>query len=368
MLLDHSRTAAACAIACLAAAPANATTITVSPGPNDSQTIQNAVDAAEPGDTLVFRAGNYRLSGVTLKSGVAMQGAAGAVLYNTADQTPIFQLNPKDSHDISITGLRFIGTGKSSGHGSIELNGDSLTSENGANRIAITNCDFHNNGLSWLILKNSVISGNRVSNIGPIGAGIGGYYAQAVRITHNRLTNVYQGISMINSGPDQGADIVVSYNTGSGVSRMAIEIQGQNRENETTNLLVQGNHFINWANPTGKDTIAYSIVTTGTGTQVLDNYAKAGVRTGIGIEISGPGAIAKYNYIDGFAIGIIGYMERDNISYNNVINNSWEKDRFSTFNRTDEIVVGNTSDPDLPIPFSGATSAGTGTPTQAEGN
>jgi hypothetical protein len=346
--------ATACAILCLSAIPANATTRTVSPSGNDTAAVQKAINASAVGDVVQFNAGNYYLSGVTLKSGVSLQGLTGAVLYDTADAVPIFQLNPSDGHDISLTGLNFVGTGVDTSHGAVELIGDTFTSTNGSNHISVMNCTFKKNGLRWVILKNSVISGNTVSDIATQwGSALFGYYADSVTISHNTITNVFQPISMVNSGADQGANIVVSYNKASGISRMGIEIQGQGATNETTNLLVQGNHFTNWVNPVADgNTIAYSIVTTGTGTRVLDNYAQGKVSTGIGIELSGAAAAAKYNYIDGFAMGIIGYMTRDNISYNNVINNAWGASaQINTFGRTDEIVVGNTSDPNLPIPF-----------------
>jgi hypothetical protein len=346
--------ATACAIVCLAAIPANATTRTVSPSGNDTNAVQSAINASAPGDVIQFNPGNYYLSGVILKSGVSLQGVPGAVLYDTTNSVPIFQLNPSDGHDITLNGLSFVGTGVDLGHGAVELIGDNFTSANGSNHISVMNCSFQKNGLRWVVLKNSVIMGNTVSNIGTGGAGISGYYADGVSIIHNTLANVFQGISMVNSyGTDQGNNIVVSYNKGSGISRMGIEIQGQGGANETTNLLVQGNDFTNWVNPVADgNTIAYSIVTNGTGTRVLDNYAQGKVTTGIGVEISGPGAVAKHNYLDGYAMGIIGYMTADNISYNNVINNSWGAGaQISTFGRTDEILVGNTSSPNLPIPF-----------------
>jgi hypothetical protein len=353
MRFHRPGTAIAYAIVCLSAIPANATTRTVSASGNDTNAVQNAINASAPGDVLQLNAGNYYLSGVTLKSGVSLQGVSGAVLYNTADSVPIFQLNPSDGHDITLNGLSFVGTGRDPNHGVVELIGDNFTSANGANHISVMNCSFKNNGLRWVVLKNSAIYGNTVSNI-QAGAGIAGYYADGVSITHNTLTNVFQAISMVNSwGTDQGKNINVSYNKATGISRMGIEIQGQGGENETTNLLVQGNNFTNWINPVADgNSIAYSIVANGTGTRVLDNYAQGKVSKGIGVEISGPGAVAKYNYIDGFAMGIIGYMTRDEISYNNIINNAWgPPGQISTFGRTDEIVVGNTSNPNLPVPF-----------------
>ena len=137
---------------------------------------------------------------------------------------------------------------------------------------------------------------------------------------------------------------------------MGIEIQGQGGTNETSNLLVQGNHFTNWVNPVADgNTIAYSIVTTGTRTRVVGNYAQGNLPTGCGVELSGPGAAAVHNYIDGFSCSLIGYMSRDDMSYNNVINSNDGicGAAICTFGRTDEIVVGNTSNPNMPIPFGG---------------
>jgi hypothetical protein len=285
-----------------------------------------------------------------------MIGSSGAVLNDTADSVGVFEINSSDSHDITIQGLSFVGTGRDLTHGAVEFVGDTFTSLNGSVRIAVLNCSFQNNGIFYVILKESLITGNSFSNIAAPGSAIVGYYADGVTISHNTITNVYEPISLINSGQNQGRNITVSYNTASGISRMGIEIQGQGGTDETTNLLVQGNHFSNWINPVADgNTIAYSIVTTGTGTRVVSNYAQGNLPTGCGIELSGPGGAALHNYIDGFSCSLIGYMTRDDMSYNNVINSNDGicGAAICTFGRTDEIVVGNTSNPNMPIPFGG---------------
>ena len=354
MHLRYAKVATVCMLASFVSLPSNAMTRTVFPSVNDTAAVQRAINASSPGNIVQFSPGAYHLANVTLKSGVSMLGASGVVLNDTANGVGVFEINPSDSHDITIQGLSFVGAGRDVSHGAVELIGDTSTSADGAVRIAIVNCSFQNNGIFYVNLKESLITGNSFSNIKAPGSAIVGYYADEVTISHNTFTNIYEPISLINSGPNQGRNIIVSYNTGSGVSRMGIEIQGQGGTNETTNLLVQGNHFTNWVNPVSDgNTTAYSIVTTGTGTRVLNNYAQNVFQTGYGVELSGPGAAALHNYIDGFDCSLIGYMTRDDLSYNNVINAARgpAPASISTFGRTDEIVVGNNSNRNLPVPY-----------------
>lgn len=145
--------------------------------------------------------------------------------------------------------------------------------------------------------------------------------------------------------------MLIAYNVGSGFSRMGIEAIGQDPQitDDSRNLLVKCNRFANWNNPVNDgNTMAYSIVVNGgTGTQVVNNYAQAKVDTGYGIELSGPNAIAKGDYIDGFHTGIIGYAPGDIIEENNLINSAGPE--IDTYGRTDEIVRNNTSNPRAPL-------------------
>jgi hypothetical protein len=319
-------------------------------GGNDTSAIQSAIDAANVGDTLDFGAGDYHLDGVTLKSGVTYHGEAGAVLHATGSN-PVFSVDSGNSHDITIDSLSFVGTGADPTSGVVDLAGTGAAGS--VDHIVLSNSSFENNGLTFDFVKNSQIVDDHFSNIHGVGTGIHGYHMDSSTIGGNVFTNDYQGIGLVFGGAEnQGHNVVVDSNVGTGMSRMGIEIIGSDPvyPGETTNLLVHNNYFSDWGTPSADgETTAYSIVTDGgTGTQITGNYAQNSLHSGYGIEMAGVGATADGNYIDGFSTGVIGYSSRDVIQNNNIINNS--SDATSTYTQTDEIMQNNTSDPSLAHP------------------
>jgi hypothetical protein len=141
-------------------------TITISPGAN----IQKAINAAPAGTTIVFKAGVYDVSRViNLKSGVSLQGEAGAKLQSNG-KAGIFQ--GLGVHDVNISGFTFDGkNGGPSNSGAIYL--DSSTgggSGTPSNNIHITNNTFQNwtnNSGSNLWLwhtQNTYVQGNTFKN------------------------------------------------------------------------------------------------------------------------------------------------------------------------------------------------------------
>lgn len=341
-------------MACLAFAgavgPAGAEQLTVAAiAGNATLAVRAAIAATSFGDVVDFAPGDYHLDTVALKPGVTYRSAGGATLHARGDG-PIFTAGAT-SRDIAITGLTFVGSGRIPTRGAIVISGDG--SANSARRISITQSRFENNGVFFIALRESRIDHNRFEHIRAGAAGVFGYRADDSSFSGNTFVDVYQGMSLIfGGGKEQGRNIVVAGNTGDGVSRMGIEIQGQDppQPGETTNLLVQGNHFVNWTAPVSDgNTIAYSIVTDGgQGTRVLDNYAQGKVRTGYGIEISGPGAIVNGNYIDGFAGGVIGYSPNEMITGNNTINQSGRA--ITDYGPQDITITGNTNDDRIVTP------------------
>jgi hypothetical protein len=319
-------------------------------GGNDTSSLQAKINAAAAGDVIDFAKGDYHLGEVTLKSGVTYHGEAGAVLHATGSN-PIFSVDSGNSHDITIDSLTFVGTGADATSGVVDLAGTSSASS--VNHITLSNSTFQNNGLTFDFVKNSHIIDNHFSNIHGVGTGIHGYHMDNSTIGGNVFTNDYQDIGLIfGDVANQGRNVVVANNVGTGTSRMGIEIMGGDPvyPGETTNLQVKNNYFTNWGTPAADgETTAYSIVTDGgTGTQITGNYAQNSLHSGYGIEMSGVGAIAEGNYLDGFSSGIIGYSSRDVIQNNNIIH--YSSDATSTYTQTNEIVQNNTSDPSLAHP------------------
>lgn len=323
----------------------------VATGGDDTEALQAALDTAASGETIDFAAGDYHVRTDTLRSGVGLHGEAGAVLH-AMTAAAILTADSADSHDISIDSLTFIGAGGDPTNGAVELSG--ITDPASVNRIRVTNSTFIKNGLTFDFLKNAEITGNEFIDIARPGSAIHGYHLDRTTIRGNTFTNVYQAIGLVFGGaPEQGRDVVIADNVGTGISRMGIEVIGQDppETNETVDLLVAGNAFSNWTDRVAdRSTMAFSIVTDGgTGTRVIGNYAHDVDNGSYGIELAGTGAVARGNYIDGFATGIIGYSSGSVIEDNNILNARSQP--VSTYGRSDEIVRNNTNDRLMPIPI-----------------
>jgi polygalacturonase len=312
--------------------------------------IQGAIDGAVSGDTIYFPQGTYQVSTITLRSNLTYHGDAGAVLQGAS--LPMVTVQGQDSHDIRVDGLTFRGTGSDPNYdGLLNLSGDGSASS--VNHITISNSTFDGGGLVFDFLKNSQIINDHFANFP--GNAVLGYHLDNSAISSNNFTEVTQAISLVFDShvPEQGRNVVIDHNVGTGMSRMGIEAIGNDPpiNGDSTNLRVEGNWFTNWHGGVTTDTMAYSIVVDGgTGTQVLNNYAQGTLNTGYGIELSGPNAIAQGNYIDGFYEGIIGYARGDTIQNNNIINSA-SGVPIDTYGRDDEIVQNNTFDPSLPLPL-----------------
>lgn len=141
-------------------------TITISPGAN----IQKTINSAPAGTTIVFKPGVYNVSKViNLKSGVSLQGQAGAKLQSDG-KAGIFQ--GLGVRDVNISGFTFDGrNGGPSNSGAIYL--DSSTGSGSgtpSNNIHISNNTFQNwtnNSGSNLWLwhtQNTYVQGNTFKN------------------------------------------------------------------------------------------------------------------------------------------------------------------------------------------------------------
>lgn len=341
--------------------PLQGTVHRVSPSTN----IQRTINSAAAGDTIFFNAGVYNLSNITLKSGQLYHGEPGAVLRGNG---VIFTTDEKNSHDIAIDGLTFDG-------GTVQLIGAG-TAAGQADRLTVVNSTFRNMSLDsteaslfLVYAKNSKIRHNDFTGIKG-GSAILSYHLDNSSISYNLCTNTYQCIGMNFEGvANTGRNNTVSYNAGTGVERMAIEISdlgpGQTPKGSTRNLLVEGNWFSDWATTylTG-ERFAYSIVCDmGIGTVVRNNYASCGTGTSAGhcdiaIELAGEGALATENYVIGFNNGTEVYQPNSSVTKNNYVNmipqctgngcvNLYAPQGVNSSNTT---ISGNTSDASKPIP------------------
>jgi parallel beta-helix repeat protein len=175
-------------------------TITINPGAN----IQNVIDSAPSGSTIVFTPGIYNVSQVIdLKSGVSLEGQPGAELQSNGS-VGIFR--GQGVQDITISGLTFDGHNGGPGVASGAIYLDSSTGDtNGtpSNNIHILNNTFQNwansDGLYLWSTQNTYVEGNT-------------------------LKNGYEGISWATDpGTPALNNLVISGNVITGMARMGIE-------------------------------------------------------------------------------------------------------------------------------------------------
>jgi parallel beta-helix repeat protein len=175
-------------------------TITISPGAN----IQNVINSAPSGSTIVFTPGIYNVSqAISLKSGVSLEGQSGAELLSNG-MAGIFK--GQGVHDITISGFILDGHNGGPGPGSGAIYLDSSTgsaSGTPSNNIHIVNNTFQNwtnsNDLWLWSTQNTYIQGNT-------------------------LKNSYEGITWATDpGSPSLNNLVISDNVITGMKTMAIE-------------------------------------------------------------------------------------------------------------------------------------------------
>jgi len=176
------------------------TTITINPGAN----IQDVINSAPSGSTVVFTPGTYNVSeAINLKSGVSLEGQSGAKL--VSDGTAgIFEGHAVQN--VTISGFVLDGHNGGPGQTSGAIYLDSATGGAGStpsDNIHILNNTFQNwtnsNALTLWSTQNTYIEGNTIKN-------------------------GYQGITWDTiSGTPPLNNLVISGNSITGMSRMGIE-------------------------------------------------------------------------------------------------------------------------------------------------
>jgi parallel beta-helix repeat protein len=168
-------------------------------------TIQAAVDAAQPGDTVIVRPGRYHESVTIAKSGITLRGGRGAVLDASGFSTGIRASSgpgggvcpPLTLHDLVVDGLR--------------IQNASFTGVffRGVDGFAVRDGSYTGNrayAIFPVCSRNGAIEGNDVS-----GTSDGAIYVGSshdVSIEHNHASDSAAGILVENS-----TDVVVRGNT-----------------------------------------------------------------------------------------------------------------------------------------------------------
>ena len=283
-------------------------------------TIQEAVQAAAPGDIVKIPAGVYDVSDLVLPSDITLQADGDATLVgnlivngsNTVVQGFTFDggfVDLWNSHGATVRDCVFNG-------------GQASVNFSGADGALITSNDFNNvagNVLDGWDLNQSTISGNH-------------------------FTNCWQCINLdFNNDPTRGNDVVIDHNTFINTARMPIEV-GPGETARTSNLVISNNWSDNShvTDQASDGAVAYSIISTyGDHTLIEGNYAKGPSGPGIGIELAGSGEISN-NSIDTFEFGIIVYGSGFNVHDNATANTPIES--VLNYSGGDGIIQNNIAD------------------------
>jgi hypothetical protein len=289
---------------------------------DDTVPIQNAIDAANPGDTLIFNAGTYRLTGsLHLKGGVTYKGVDNPVLmgYQGHDYGGYALAMGEYVSDVTVTGLTFDGGGlvfvQNDWMRNIVITGNAF--QNITSRG--TDDESQHVGVFLDHVANVTISGNKFTNIidgggpyvfsdgRPLANGVKFYHASQITIADNRIDFVGQGISMGQIGyydPCDCADINILRNTFTNVFRMAIEIQGGLPGHPLSDVLIEDNVATMWLRPYA-DTAGISFAPyTATNAVIRRNYLDAWPsapnssefwRYGFCLEVDGEGTLVEGN-------------------------------------------------------------------------
>jgi Right handed beta helix region len=307
-------------------------------------TIQEAVQAAAPGDTITIPAGVYDVSNLVLPSNITLQADGNATIVGDLIV---------NGSNTTVKGFTFSGGGVdiSQSNGATIANnvfngGETSIKFDGANGAHIANNDFNN-------VQGSVVDG---------------WGLDQSTISGNHFVDCRQPINLdFNNDPSRGHDITVDHNTFTGTTRMPIEVGPTGAY--TSNLVIRDNWSDNMNNsgpdPNGMSSaVAYSIISTnGVNTLITGNYAKGPGGISVGIEMDGSGEISNNN-VEGFAYGAIVYGSGFNVHDNHFLDTPI--DTVLNYAGKDGTIQNNTSDAasfDPPsTPPTTADGSGTATP------
>lgn len=282
--LEHRRLLAGINIADFGAIPDD--------GLDDSAAIQAAINASQAGDIINFGPGTYDLhSALQVRSNREYKGW-NATLKRHGDN--VFAMET-DGHNynITITDLTLDGGGfRASG-------------ENASEALLIRGSTFKNisghypygNGIFVPAgMINSKITRSLFQNI----LGETGIYGFTIfhntEISHNHFEDVFEGV---HTWHDAGSNFRLLHNTGVGIRRMGIEIQGQGAKD----MVVEGNRFWDWKE-VYHESFGLSLMNVGDGMVVRNNVVRGTPDAAIGIEIAGRNGVVENNLVVGFKEGM----------------------------------------------------------------
>jgi len=258
-------------------------------------TIQEAVQAAAPGDIIKIPAGVYDVGDLVLPSNITLQADGNATIVGN------LTINGSNT---TVQGFTFDG-------GTVDV----ANSHGATIRDCVFNdCVPHSDNGSAIALNDAsgvVIENNEFNRCQ--GVTLGNYNYDRVTIDHNTFTDCSQVLSLDSFSPASGNDIKFTNNYVSGEGRGGIETGGDGQY--LTNLLVDGNTFTNLKGPAAIGPI--SVVARGdvSGTMITNNYCERGPlydnntpdKFSQAIEIYGPATVSGNTIVDfSSAFGVYG--------------------------------------------------------------
>ena len=257
-------------------------------------TIQEAIQAAAPGDIVIIPAGVYDVSNLVLPPDITLQADGNATIVG----------------NLIVNGSNTVVQGFTFNGGFVDL----WNSQN----ATVRDCVFNGGQASvkFTDADGALITNNNFNNV--TGNVLDGWGLNQSTISGNHFSNCWQCINLdFNNDATRGNNVVIDHNTFINTARMPIEV-GPGETARTSNLVISNNWSDNShvTNQASDGAVAYSIISTyGDHTLIEGNYAKGPSGPGIGIELAGSGEIAN-NSIDTFEFGIIVYSSGFNVHDN----------------------------------------------------
>lgn len=275
------------------AAPAGAATINVTPGAN---AIQNAIDAAQPGDIINVAAGDYS-ENINVTERVILQADSGGVTVIPASGSDhIFYVT---ANNVTIDGFTLVGDTLDSPSRGILLEGvtDCTISNNNWSR---TNPTGDTKAIELLSAHSNIIQGNTFT-FNEKGTGIRLNMSDSNLVKNNTCTGATYGVAIIGSSYNtiQGNTTSGYYIMGAGISLSGgytdnlikgntcsnsgrgIEIKASRVDRPITNATVIGNTLTGNANAITLDSSAGGLLS---GITITENTCQASTSTAIWIK------------------------------------------------------------------------------------
>ena len=293
---------------------------------DDTNALQDIVDHAGAGNTIVFPQGRYIVSTLNLPSDIYVYAPRGATIVGNL---------VAQGRSTTINSLTFDG-------GVVDISSSSATTIGDSTFKGLKSSLVMHGASGARIINNDFIGNSEV-------ASITGWGVDRSIISGNHFVDCGQCIDLhFKNDPTRGRDIVIERNIFAGTRRMPIEIGPIDAY--TLNLIVRDNWATDFENrgPDVGDTmstfVAYSIVPTrGVDTVISGNFAAAGAQRGtIGIELAGSGKVIG-NQIRNFDYGAVVYS--DGFDVENNVFSATRLDRVLNYARREGIIAGNLSSP-----------------------